>query len=118
MFPMKLDRLAVPINCSIVCALLECKHVFLTDIDENCLRLAQENIDVNCNDSQSISVNKYYWGTPLDTLNCDGLDLVIGADCIYIRDSYKALVQTLKNVFDLNPAALIVLTFAERSGGK
>eukprot|EP01084_Bolivina_argentea_P174053 301495_1 len=51
--------------CSIVCSLLNAKHVYLTDIDKNCMELATENIKNNkC--KNNISVHEYYWGSNIN----------------------------------------------------
>jgi len=103
--------------CSIVCSLLNAKHVYLTDIDAHCLQLAQQNIERNkCSQRNNISVHEYYWGAHLSksTLKCNRFDLVIGADCIYLKDTYKSLIQTFTDVFKHNPNALIILAFADR----
>lgn len=101
--------------CSIVCSLLNSKHVYLTDIDQNCMLLAKENIELNkCKDN--ISIHEYYWGSDINqtTMKQNKFDIVIGADCIYLKDTYKSLITTFVDIFKYNPNSIIILAFAER----
>ena len=100
---------------SIVLSLLSVKHVYLTDIDADCMKLAQFNINHNkCGDN--ISIHEFFWGTDMEktTIDRNKFDIVIGADCIYLKETYKALVQTFEDIFEYNPNAMIILSFAER----
>merc|ERR1712228_485130 len=100
---------------SIVCSLLSVKHVYLTDIDGDCMELAQFNINKNeCSDN--ISIHEFFWGSDINktTMNRNKFDIVIGADCIYLKETYKSLVQTFEDIFGYNRNAMIILTFAER----
>eukprot|EP01083_Nonionella_stella_P218861 784426_1 len=101
--------------CSIVCSLLNAKHVYLTDIDPHCMELAQQNIQKNtCDDN--VSVHKYFWGSDLNktTMKRNQFDIIIGADCIYLKETYKSLLQTFIHIFHFNPNAIVILAFADR----
>ena len=77
--------------------------------------LAKDNIELNkCKDN--ISIHEYYWGSDINqtTMKHNNFDIVIGADCIYLKDTYKSLIQSFIDIFKYNQNAIIILAFAER----
>ena len=79
--------------CSIL-NLVGASNVIVTDRN---IEMAQCNKDVNSDllQNRSISVVPYSWGEPLPDPLTTKFDLILGADIIYIEDTYPFLLDSL-----------------------
>ncbi|XP_037552232.1 protein N-lysine methyltransferase METTL21A [Nematolebias whitei] len=78
----------------IVAALLGA-HVTITD-REPALDLLSANVKTNLTPDQSVVVSELSWGMGLEHYPAGGFDLVLGADIIYLEDTFQSLIQTLE----------------------
>uniref|UniRef100_A0A1A7XHI9 Protein N-lysine methyltransferase METTL21A n=2 Tax=Iconisemion striatum TaxID=60296 RepID=A0A1A7XHI9_9TELE len=72
--------------------------VTITD-REPALDFLSANVKANlAPDSKSVVVSELTWGEGLDHYPAGGYDLVLGADIIYLEDTFQALMQTLEHL--------------------
>uniref|UniRef100_A0A1A8I894 Protein N-lysine methyltransferase METTL21A n=1 Tax=Nothobranchius kuhntae TaxID=321403 RepID=A0A1A8I894_NOTKU len=72
--------------------------VTITD-REPALDFLSANVKANLSpDSQELVVSELTWGVGLDRYPVGGYDLVLGADIIYLEDTFQALMQTLEHL--------------------
>ena len=60
----------------------------------------------------NVSIVQYEWGKPLPSSLTPPYDVILGADIIYIEDSFPDLIESMKTLCDLN--TLILLSAQER----
>ncbi|KAG7501559.1 hypothetical protein JOB18_002111 [Solea senegalensis] len=82
----------------IVAALLGAK-VTITD-REAALDFLSANVKANlpADSQESVTVSELTWGEKLDLYPAGGFDLVLGADIVYLEDTFVALLQTLEHL--------------------
>ncbi|XP_057684027.1 protein N-lysine methyltransferase METTL21A [Corythoichthys intestinalis] len=82
----------------IVAALLGAK---MTITDRNsAMDFLSANVKANLPDNlqKSVVVSELSWGENLDRYPSEGFDLVLGADIVYLEDTFVPLIQTLKHL--------------------
>ena len=96
--------------CGIVGSLLGANVVF-TDLKE-CLHACKANVDLNLNSSKhSFSVKPLNWKDDLTKRWRDKhFDFIIGADLVYIEDTFEDLVKTLKHFSMINKEVTILIS--------
>lgn len=56
---------------------------------------------------KSVTVSELTWGQGLDGYPAGGYDLVLGADIVYLEDTFAALLQTLEHLCSDTTAVLL-----------
>lgn len=74
-------------------------HVTITD-RQPALDFLSDNVRSNLPPrlQESVVVSELTWGEGLDRYPAGGFDLVLGADIIYLEDTFSALLQTLEHL--------------------
>ncbi|XP_041834988.1 protein N-lysine methyltransferase METTL21A [Melanotaenia boesemani] len=74
-------------------------HVTITD-REPALDFLTANVKANLPQhfQESVVVSELTWGKGLEQYPAGGFDLVLGADIIYLEDTFKSLLQTLEHL--------------------
>ncbi|KAK8085870.1 nicotinamide n-methyltransferase [Apiospora hydei] len=94
---------------------LAAKHVTTTDGDEGVVEALKENVALNGLDEKRVQATKLWWGDDLKgtwverECETEPYDIVVGADITYEPEAIKALVSTLRQLFDLRPNLLVVI---------
>ncbi|KAI9526111.1 Methyltransferase-like protein 21A [Dissostichus eleginoides] len=83
----------------IVAALLGAKRVTITD-REPAMDFLSANVKANLpQDTQgSVAVSELTWGEGLERYTAGGYDVVLGADIVYLEDTFVPLLQTLEHL--------------------
>ncbi|XP_013889911.1 protein N-lysine methyltransferase METTL21A isoform X2 [Austrofundulus limnaeus] len=91
----------------IVAALLGA-HVTITD-REPALDFLSANVEANLTPApqQPVVVSELTWGVALERYPAGGFDLVLGADIIYLEDTFPSLIRTLEHLCSDATAVLL-----------
>ncbi|KAI1426386.1 putative methyltransferase-domain-containing protein [Xylaria sp. FL1777] len=108
---------------AILCAkYLGASHVTTTDGDESVVDYLKENLILNdIEDGKSVTAKTLWWGDELkgtwveEECSSDPYDVVIGADITYDKEAIKALVQTLRQLFQMRPGLLVIIAGVVRN---
>ncbi|KAI1295121.1 putative methyltransferase-domain-containing protein [Xylaria venustula] len=108
---------------AILCAKhLGARHVTTTDGDENVVDYLKENLALNgIEEGISLTAKTLWWGDELEgtwverECSSDPYDVVIGADITYDKEAIKALVQTLRQLFKMQPSLLVIIAGVVRN---
>jgi predicted nicotinamide N-methyase len=100
--------------CGILAHKLQATQVLLTDGDIETLAQLRQNVQRNnCATSRSVICPQLIWGHNLDTF-CDQykapLDVIIGADIIYVTTVLQPLWETIDKLLSLNGKFLLAFT--------
>ena len=89
-------------------------HMFIVGasnvmVTDRHIEMAQCNTDINHGSLQnlSISVVPYSWGEPLPDPLTTKFDLILGADIIYIEDTYSFLLDSLSKLSTTDTVVLL-----------
>ena len=76
--------------------------------------MIETNIHINHKSltNVNISIVQYEWGKPLPSSLTPPYDVILGADIIYIEDSFPDLIESMKTLCDSD--TLILLSAQER----
>ncbi|KAK8053087.1 hypothetical protein PG996_012388 [Apiospora saccharicola] len=94
---------------------LAAKHVTTTDGDDGVVEALKENLVLNGLGEQKVQAKRLWWGDDLKGTwverECatEPYDVVIGADITYEPEAIRALVSTLRQLFDMRPNLLVVI---------
>ncbi|KAK8015449.1 hypothetical protein PG990_008745 [Apiospora arundinis] len=94
---------------------LAAKHVTTTDGDEGVVEALKENIALNNLDEQKVQARRLWWGDDLKgtwverECETEPYDIVVGADITYEPEAIRALVATLRQLFDMRPGLLVII---------
>ncbi|KAK7932049.1 hypothetical protein PG985_002761 [Apiospora marii] len=101
---------------SILCGKqLAARHVTTTDGDEGVVETLKDNLALNGLGGQKVQPTRLWWGDDLKGTWVDRecasepYDVVIGADITYEPVAIRALVSTLRQLFDLRPNLLVII---------
>ncbi|KAI1359822.1 putative methyltransferase-domain-containing protein [Xylaria arbuscula] len=108
---------------AILCAKhLGAKHVTTTDGDESVVDYLKENLVLNdVKEGNSVVARTLWWGEELKGTwveeECDSVpyDVVVGADITYDKEAIKALIQTLRHLFQMRPGLLVIIAGVVRN---
>ncbi|KAI0454443.1 putative methyltransferase-domain-containing protein [Xylaria acuta] len=108
---------------AILCAKhLGARHVTATDGDEVVVDCLKENLALNSiNDEERVTARTLWWGDELrgawveQECSSDPYDVVIGADITYDKVAITALVQTLRDLFQVRPSLLVIIAGVVRN---
>ncbi|KAI0799529.1 S-adenosyl-L-methionine-dependent methyltransferase [Xylaria sp. FL0064] len=108
---------------AILCAKhLGARHVTTTDGDESVVDYLKENLVLNgIEDERLVAARTLWWGDELkgtwveDECSSDPYDVVIGADITYDKEAIKALVRTLRQLFQMRPGLLVIIAGVVRN---
>ncbi|XP_078465087.1 protein N-lysine methyltransferase METTL21A isoform X2 [Lampetra planeri] len=94
----------------IVAALLGASSVSITD-RAPVLGFIQENVDANlgAGERSRVAVRELSWGEGLGAWAPGGHELVLGADIVYVRDTFPALLATLRHLCPHGTETLVLL---------
>ncbi|KAL6815583.1 putative methyltransferase domain-containing protein [Trichoderma sp. SZMC 28013] len=99
--------LAVAAGCDLQAPLI------LTDQDVM-LELMKHNIQLNKLDGKA-TASILDWGEPLpDAVVACKPDVILAAECVYFEPAFPLLMQTLKDLFELNENAVVYFCFKKR----
>ncbi|KAI0401155.1 putative methyltransferase-domain-containing protein [Xylaria palmicola] len=108
---------------AILCAKhLGARQVTTTDGDESVVDYLKENLTLNSIEDERLVMAKTLWwgdelkGTWVEQACCsDPYDVVIGADITYDKVAIAALVQTLRQLFQMRPGLLVIIAGVVRN---
>ncbi|KAI0539421.1 putative methyltransferase-domain-containing protein [Xylaria digitata] len=108
---------------AILCAKhLGARHVTTTDGDESVVDYLKGNLVLNdIRDEKQVAVRTLWWGEELKgtwverECSSDPYDVVIGADITYDKEAIKALIQTLRHLFQMRPGLLVIIASVVRN---
>ncbi|KAK0387398.1 hypothetical protein NLU13_5710 [Sarocladium strictum] len=87
--------------------------LLITD-QEEMLQLMRTNIGLNQLDD-SVDALILNWGEPLpEIVVTQRPDVIIAAECVYFEPAFPLLMQTLKDLFELNEEAIVFFCFKKR----
>ena len=87
-------------------------NVVITDTAE-ALNSTQENVKMNVNDTlrpNSCSVEVLHWGRDLQKWQGTSWDLILGADIVYVKETFTDLFETLIVLTESNKKACVLLS--------
>jgi predicted nicotinamide N-methyase len=93
------------------CIIIGALNVTITDKQ---IKMIHKNIDVNKNilTNVNVTVEKHEWGGCLAPSIFPPYDVILGADIIYIEDTYNDLIKSLKVLSNIN--SIVLLSVQER----
>ncbi|KAI6784217.1 putative protein N-methyltransferase [Emericellopsis cladophorae] len=78
------------------------------------LELIRHNIQLNSLKSRALSL-ELNWGDPLPQVVLDQKpNVIIAAECVYFEPAFPLLLQTLKDLLELNSEAVVYFCFKKR----
>ncbi|KAJ8003939.1 hypothetical protein DPEC_G00153610 [Dallia pectoralis] len=92
----------------IVAALLGAKRVTITD-RKPALDFLAANVKENIPPDQlaAVEVSELTWGQGLERYPAGGFDMVLGADIVYLEDTFPSLLQTMNHLCSENTVVLL-----------
>lgn len=92
----------------IVAALLGAKKVTITD-REPALGFLAANVKENIPPDQlgAVEVSELTWGQGLERYPTGGFDIVLGADIVYLEDTFPSLLQTMEHLSSESSVVLL-----------
>nr|ACM09292.1 FAM119A [Salmo salar] len=92
----------------IVAALLGVKKVTITDC-EPALGFLAANVKENIPPDQlgAVEVSELTWGQGLERYPTGGFDIVLGADIVYLEDTFPSLLQTMEHLSSESSVVLL-----------
>ncbi|KAI1147162.1 putative methyltransferase-domain-containing protein [Nemania diffusa] len=101
---------------------LGARHVTTTDGDEAVVDYLKENLVLNnIDDEKILTVRPLWWGDELkgtwveQACSSDPFDLVIGADITYDKVAILALIETVRQLFQMRPSLLVIFATVVRN---
>ena len=89
-------------------------NVVLTD-RTGCLQPLHENTELNLNKQDHFyNVTALEWGSELSLWKEEQFDFIIGADLVYIEESFPALVETFRHFLSLKKGSKVLLSGTKR----
>ncbi len=103
---------------SITLALLDCKQVIATDL-ENILEISEKNVKENFKEGkENLKLRKLHWGDMEDMQGIQNLlvniDYIFCLDCLYEESPWEKLLETLIFFSKNNPLLEIIFAYKKR----
>lgn len=95
--------------------LMKPQYMLLTDCHFSVLQLLQENLKINQCPSHRISVQRFCWGIENFDLKLTNIDLLIASDVVYDEDIFVLLLETVQEIFKINPECHFILAATVRN---
>ncbi|CAJ2510879.1 Uu.00g065040.m01.CDS01 [Anthostomella pinea] len=109
---------------AVLCAKhLQARHVTTTDGDAGVVHCLRHNLRLNgLDDGRRVKeAKRLWWGEELrgmwveEACECEGYDVVVGADITYEKGAVMTLALTLQHLFDLRPRLVVIIAGVVRN---